>query len=132
MKLSDVFKLMLVVVLMSLLVGPLSLAQQQELKREHQEQQGGAIKLATDLVALNVMVTDRNGRAVPGLKKEDFKIYENGIEQPVSFFSADEAPVSWGLVLDRSGSMMGMHLFRQPVCSLLRHQKLGRGVPGRP
>ncbi|HWP43895.1 MAG TPA: VWA domain-containing protein [Blastocatellia bacterium] len=108
MKPSDVLKLMFVVVLMSLVLGPLSLAQQHENKREHQDQQEGAIKLATDLVALNVMVTDQNGRAASGLKKEDFKVYENGIEQPISFFSADEAPVSWGLVLDRSGSMMGM------------------------
>jgi Ca-activated chloride channel family protein len=108
MMLPEVLKLMLVMVFVSLLLGPLSLAQQHEHKRDHQEQQEDAIKLATDLVALNVMVTDQSGRAVTGLKREDFKVYDNGIEQPISFFSADEVPVSWGLILDRSGSMMGM------------------------
>ncbi len=53
-------------------------------------------------------VTDRKGRAVTGLKKEDFKIYEDGGEQTIGFFSAEERPASWGLVLDRSGSMEGM------------------------
>ena len=66
------------------------------------------IKLASELVSLDVAVTDRRGRAVTGLTKEDFKVYENGVEQSVSFFSADEAPASWGIVLDRSRSMEGM------------------------
>jgi Ca-activated chloride channel family protein len=79
-----------------------------EQHEQHSKQESPAIKLTTDLVSLNVLVTDDGGRAVLGLKKEDFKIYENGVEQPIAFFSAEEAPVSWGLILDRSGSMMGM------------------------
>ena len=66
------------------------------------------VKLATDLVSLSVAVTDRSGRAITGLTKSDFKVYENGLEQSISFFSSDQTPVSWGLVLDRSGSMRGM------------------------
>ena len=105
MKPSGLVRLMAAALAIVLLFSPLSFAQQ----HEHQDQQESqAIRLATDLVSLNVMVTDQNGRAIQGLKKEDFKVYENGTEQAVSFFSADEAPVSWGLVLDRSGSMMGM------------------------
>jgi Ca-activated chloride channel family protein len=71
-------------------------------------QDSSSIKLATELVSLSVAVTDRSGRAITGLTKEDFKVYENGVEQPITFFSADEEPASWGLVLDRSHSMDGM------------------------
>ena len=89
----------------ALMLGPLSFAQQ----HEHQDQQESSeVRLSTDLVSLNVVVTDQSGRAITGLKKENFKVYENSVEQPISFFSADEASVSWGLILDRSGSMMGM------------------------
>ena len=66
------------------------------------------IRVDTDLVMLRVSVTDRQGQTILGLKKENFKIYEGGIEQTADFFSVEESPVSWGLVLDRSGSMMEM------------------------
>lgn len=39
-------------------------------------------------------------------KRAEFS--KDGVEQQVSFFSSEQSPVSWGLVLDRSGSMMGM------------------------
>ena len=42
------------------------------------------------------------------LKQDAFKVYEDGVEQQIGFFSSEESPVSWGLVLDRSGSMMEM------------------------
>lgn len=66
------------------------------------------IRVDTELVVLRAGVRDRQGRAVTGLKKENFKIFEDGVEQPIDFFSGEESPVSWGLVLDRSGSMMDM------------------------
>ncbi|HKQ05642.1 MAG TPA: VWA domain-containing protein [Blastocatellia bacterium] len=71
-------------------------------------QESSPVRLATELVSLNVAVTDHSGRAITGLEKADFKVYENGVEQPLNFFSTDESPVSWGLVLDRSRSMEGM------------------------
>lgn len=88
----------------SLLLVPLAVAQE----HEHESRQESSIKLTTDLVSLNIMVTDQNGRAITGLTKDSFRVYENGVEQQISFFSAEESPVSWGLILDRSGSMMGM------------------------
>lgn len=75
---------------------------------QHDWRESSAIRLETDLVSLTVSVTDRSGRAIMGLKMEDFKVYENGIEQPISFFGSEDVPASWGLVLDRSGSMMEM------------------------
>lgn len=66
------------------------------------------IKIETNLVPLRVTVTDRSGQAILGLKREDFSVFENGSEQAIDFFSTGKSPTSWGLVLDRSGSMMGM------------------------
>ena len=66
------------------------------------------IKIDTNLVVLRVAVNDQQGRAAVNLKQDAFRIYEDGIEQQVGFFSAEESPVSWGVVLDRSGSMMLM------------------------
>jgi len=50
-------------------------------------------------------VTDEDGRFVPGLRREDFTVYEDGKLQDVSHFSNDRVPVSLGIVLDTSGSM---------------------------
>lgn len=66
------------------------------------------IKIDTNLVVLRVAVNDAQGRSAISLKQGAFKVYEDGVEQPIGFFSAEESPVSWGLVLDRSGSMTGM------------------------
>jgi Ca-activated chloride channel homolog len=66
-----------------------------------------SIRLGTQLVSLNVAVTDRSGRVVEGLKKENFKIYDDKVEQAVSFFSDEDAPISVGIVFDTSGSMSG-------------------------
>lgn len=63
---------------------------------------------ATDLVALHVTVNDEKGSATVWLTQHDFKVYEDGVEQPVSLFSAHQALASWGLVRDRSGSMHNM------------------------
>src|SRR5512138_1493545 len=66
------------------------------------------IRIDTNLVVLRIAVNDKQGRAIQNLKQGAFKVYEDGVEQQVNFFSSEESPVSWGLVLDRSGSMMGM------------------------
>lgn len=60
-----------------------------------------------DLVNVTVTVTDASGRFVRGLKKEDFLVYEDEEPQPVSHFSNERVPVSLGIVLDTSASMMG-------------------------
>jgi Ca-activated chloride channel homolog len=72
------------------------------------EEASPKLRLNVDLVALNVIVTDQKGHLVTDLSEGDFKVYENRMEQPVSFFSHEETPVSWGLVLDRSRSMSKM------------------------
>lgn len=88
--------------LLLLIGGARAVIAQEEAKPEQ------SIKLQADLVSLNVLATNRKGEAVPHLAKGDFAIYEDGVEQQLSFFSDDKAPVSWGLILDRSGSMADM------------------------
>ena len=66
------------------------------------------LKIAVDLVLLDVSVQDKNGQSVRDLEAEDFRVYEDKIEQRITSFSKEESPVTWGLVLDRSSSMQGM------------------------
>jgi Ca-activated chloride channel family protein len=63
------------------------------------------IGVRVDLVQVFASVTDKNGQFVSGLKKEDFMLYEDGIQQQVASFSQEDVPVSIGFVLDTSGSM---------------------------
>jgi len=69
---------------------------------------GIAIRVSVDLVMLPVTVTDRNGRSIAGLKQGNFRIFDNGMEQAIHYFSTGDVPISMGLVLDRSGSMAEM------------------------
>lgn len=64
-----------------------------------------AIRVDVDLVQFPVTVTDSMGRAFTGLKAENFRLFDNGIEQKIHHFSTEDVPFSMGLVLDRSGSM---------------------------
>lgn len=63
------------------------------------------IRVDTTLVAVPVTVTDANNRFVLGLEKENFQVFEDGVEQKVTHFSGEDAPISIGLLIDTSGSM---------------------------
>lgn len=63
------------------------------------------VKVDTNLVNLSVRVIDRNNRPINGVRQEDFKVYEDGVLQPIQFFSTEEVPISYGLAVDNSGSM---------------------------
>jgi VWFA-related protein len=65
---------------------------------------GDVIRVNTTLVTLPVSVTDRDGRYIPNLRKEDFRLWEDGVEQNVAFFASVDKPFSVVLMLDTSGS----------------------------
>ena len=65
----------------------------------------GTIKLDTDLVLLDVSVVDITNNPVFDLKKEDFAVYEDKIQQTIEAVSREEVPLSFGMVIDTSGSM---------------------------
>ena len=63
-----------------------------------------AIRLEARLINLNVKATDRNGRSLSALNKEDFRIQEDGVEQQIFYFEPVSAPINVVLLLDLSGS----------------------------
>ena len=65
---------------------------------------GDIIRVSTTLVSIPVSVMDRDGRFVPNLQKEDFRIWEDGVEQDVAFFQSVDKPFSVVLMLDTSPS----------------------------
>ena len=64
-------------------------------------------RTGVELINVNATVTDRSGRFVPGLTREDFRVFDDEQVQAVTHFSAERVPVSIGIVLDTSGSMDG-------------------------
>ncbi|MGH9855898.1 MAG: VWA domain-containing protein, partial [Blastocatellia bacterium] len=68
-------------------------------------QQGIVVKIDTELVNLNVVVTDRHGQRVRGLGKDDFEVYEDGVKQEITHFAAEERSLKLALVFDTSISM---------------------------
>jgi len=74
----------------------------------HAQDDDDVVRVNTDLVVLNVTVTDKSGQYVRALKKSDFKVYEDGKEVPVNSiasFSFQDAPYAAVVLLDSSGSM---------------------------
>lgn len=97
---NPILRLSLKVILPFLLISficPLALAQDDDV-----------VRVNTDLVVLNVTVTDKTGHYVPSLKVKDFKIFEDGQEidpNLITSFSQHESPYAAVVLLDSSGSM---------------------------
>jgi Ca-activated chloride channel family protein len=70
-----------------------------------QDQDVDVVRVNTDLVVLNATVIDKNGKFVSGLKRSDFKVFEDGAEQQLAGFTAEETPFAAAILLDTSGSM---------------------------
>jgi len=63
------------------------------------------LKVDVDLVLVPVTITDPMNRLVTGLEKENFQLFEGNSSQEIRSFSAEDAPVSLGVIFDSSGSM---------------------------
>ncbi len=85
-----------------ILAAPLASAQQKQ-----QGQQEGRFQFGVGIEAVNldVVVTDRHGRFVPGLEAADFEILEDGVAQELSFFTSEITPLTVLLLLDASTSI---------------------------
>src|SRR5690349_16246993 len=66
--------------------------------------EGDVIRTDTALVTVPVTVLDRNGRYVPLLRREHFRILENGVEQKIAYFATTDSPFTVVLLIDTSGS----------------------------
>jgi len=65
----------------------------------------GRIIANVNLVVLHTSVLDDRGKFVDGLTQENFRVYEDKVEQKLAVFKREDIPVSMGLVIDNSGSM---------------------------
>jgi Ca-activated chloride channel homolog len=63
------------------------------------------LRVDVDLVLLNASVTDPRNRNVTGLTREDFRVWEDKIEQQIEYFASEDVPLSVGIIFDVSGSM---------------------------
>ena len=80
---------------------------QQAQQAQQDEKQAFRFRTGVELINVTATVTDGSGRFVSGLRKEDFRVYEDDQLQTISHFSSERVPVSLGIVLDTSGSMEG-------------------------
>jgi Ca-activated chloride channel family protein len=63
-----------------------------------------------ELVQVAATVTDKSGRLVTGLGRDDFTLFEDGVRQEIAVFSRDRLPVSLGVLVDISDSMLGRRM----------------------
>ncbi|HEY9284430.1 MAG TPA: VWA domain-containing protein [Pyrinomonadaceae bacterium] len=94
-------KVALVLAVCGLSLAPAPVATHTARARQDDE----VITVESDLVVLNVTATDVGGAYVRGLRKPDFKVFEDGREQEVTNFGEEETPFAVALLLDTSGSM---------------------------
>ena len=75
---------------------------EQEVEPEIEE--NDIVRVSTNLITVPAEVLDRNGRYIGNLQKQDFRIFENGVEQELAYFAPVEQPFTVALLLDVSGS----------------------------
>lgn len=95
--------LLLSVLLLFLLTFPFSSGAQQTQQSPADDDE--VVRISTDLVILNITVVDGAGKYVHGLRSSDFKLFEDGQEQKIASFSAEETPFAAAVLLDTSDSM---------------------------
>lgn len=71
---------------------------------EQRSRDGQTIRINVEMVSLPVVVTTQAGKRITDLKKEDFRVFEDGVEQEIAGFAATDEPVAVALLLDTSGS----------------------------
>ncbi|HTU35520.1 MAG TPA: VWA domain-containing protein [Candidatus Acidoferrum sp.] len=65
-----------------------------------------AIRSTTQIVAVTCMVSTQSGLPVPGLKRADFRVYDNGVAQQIAYFDASTQPANVAIVIDASPSVL--------------------------
>ena len=63
------------------------------------------LRTNVDLVQLHVRVIDRNNRPINNVQQGEFHVFEDGVAQPIEYFTREEVPISYGLAVDTSGSL---------------------------
>ena len=97
--------LLCLVALLTLITLPSLAAAQESSPSRSRPGDDYTISVNVDMVALRATAQDHKGTLVSGLGKDDFQVYEDGVLQPIKYFSHEDIPVTVGLVIDNSGSM---------------------------
>ena len=71
---------------------------------ESTKNDGETLRIETNLITIPVSVFDRNGLYIPGLRKSDFRIFEDGTEQEIAYFGTSDKPFTVALLIDTSPS----------------------------
>src|SRR5262245_35759725 len=77
-----------------------------------------SLRVPVGLVLVPVTVEDGDGRLIAGLQKEDFQLLEEGIPQPITYFSSDPVPLSAVILIDRSTDASTQSLLKETLLSL--------------
>ena len=122
---SKLLALLSVVILLGAITPPPALAQESDTKAQRprqvfprdEQQPDEVLRVDTDLVSLDVVANDFEGRPIRNLRQEDFKVYLDGVEQPLAFFqverrSGEPRPLAVVFALDISGSMTAEEIER--------------------
>lgn len=89
----------------------------------------GTFRSGVDLVSLIVIVTDSRDKFVTGLSQQDFSVFEDGVQQNVSFFAASNVPLDLAILLDTSSSMSDkMATVQQAAIGFASHLRQGDRV----
>ena len=83
---------------------PSFVAAPSEKEPEPDVEENDVVRVSTNLITVPAEVLDRSGRYIGSLQKDDFRIYENGVEQQLAYFASVAQPFTVALLLDVSGS----------------------------
>jgi len=73
--------------------------------QQPQDQPTPAFRAGVDVVSLNVTVSDLDGRFITNLDQTNFQVYEDGVQQNVTFFTRTQLPIALAMLIDTSASM---------------------------
>jgi Ca-activated chloride channel family protein len=113
---------------------PRRVAAEQAAKRTEKAQteevdEGDVVRVDTQLVSVPAVVTNSGGRPVPGLREENFFVYENGLPQKIASFATTDVPFEIALLLDTSGSTRAdVALIRQAANAFIAALRTGDRV----
>jgi VWFA-related protein len=102
-------------IMVGLLLGTGSFPQ--ELNRP--EDQPYDLKVPVELVLVPVTVQDKDGKLIYGLQKEDFNVYEEGMPERITYFSAEPSPLSVAVLVDRTIDHRTQEIFGQNMLALI-------------
>jgi hypothetical protein len=102
-------------ILVSLVLGVSSFSQ----RLNRRDDQPYDLKVPVELVLVPVTVQDKDGKLIYGLHKEDFGVFEEGVPQRITYFSAEPSALSVAILIDRTIDDRTQDIFRQNMLALV-------------